>query len=170
MARFLGHPNPLVFFLSSFPSHHESNFLLWTRLLIPPLPCPSTISSEMTLSTGTTRLRSATMASTWALKSPSTLCLSMRCRHLHLSTHSLSNNLTTTHTFNLLKWDLHQPSLPTESCTMEDCYLPSSRTTRLLICKTKRQRGLNKRPPGTAFSSLLVGSFRLIPDNSKNVS
>src|SRR6266567_7360766 len=89
----------------------------------------------MTLSTGTTRLRSATMASTWALKSPSTLCLSMRCRHLHLSTHSLSNNLTTSHTFNLLKWDLHQPSLPTESCTMEDCYLPSSRTTRLLIYK-----------------------------------
>jgi hypothetical protein len=37
----------------------------------------------------------------------------------------------------------------------------------LLINKPKRKRGPNKRPPGTAFSNLLVGSFRLIPDNSK---
>ena len=40
----------------------------------------------------------------------------------------------------------------------------------LLIGKPKRQRGPNKRPPGTAFSSLLVRPFRLVPDNSKNVS
>lgn len=40
----------------------------------------------------------------------------------------------------------------------------------LLISKPKRQRGPNKRPPGTAFSNLLVGSFRLIPDNSKKTS
>jgi hypothetical protein len=30
----------------------------------------------------------------------------------------------------------------------------------LLIGKPKRQRGPNKRPPGSAFSNLLVGSFR----------
>jgi len=34
----------------------------------------------------------------------------------------------------------------------------------LLINKPKRQRGPNKRPPGTAFSNLLVRSFRLVPD------
>lgn len=32
----------------------------------------------------------------------------------------------------------------------------------LLIGKPKRKRGPNKRPPGTAFLDLLVGSFRLI--------
>lgn len=37
----------------------------------------------------------------------------------------------------------------------------------LLSSKPKKKRGPNKRPPGTAFSNLLVGSFRLIPDNSK---
>ena len=40
----------------------------------------------------------------------------------------------------------------------------------LLIGKPKRQRGPNKRPPGTAFSTLLVRSFRLVSDNSKDVS
>ena len=40
---------------------------------------------------------------------------------------------------------------------------------QLLIGKPRRKRGPNKRPAGTAFSNLLVGSFRLIPpDTSKN--
>ena len=49
---------------------------------------------------------------------------------------------------------------------------PAAQTAKveLLIGKPKRKRGPNKRPPGTAFSNLLVGSFRLIPDNCKNVS
>ena len=40
----------------------------------------------------------------------------------------------------------------------------------LITRKPKRLRGPNKRPPGTAFSSLLVRSFCLAPDYSKNVS
>ena len=40
----------------------------------------------------------------------------------------------------------------------------------LLIGKPKGQRGPNKRPPGAAFSNLLVGSFCLIPDNSRTFS
>jgi hypothetical protein len=40
----------------------------------------------------------------------------------------------------------------------------------VLIEKRRRKRGPNTRPPGTTFSNLLVGSSRLIPDNSENVS
>jgi hypothetical protein len=40
---------------------------------------------------------------------------------------------------------------------------------QLLLGKPKRQRGPNKRPPGTAFSSLLVRSYRLFLDNGRKV-
>ena len=40
----------------------------------------------------------------------------------------------------------------------------------VLIENRRRKRGPNTRPPGTTFSNLLVGSSRLIADNSKNVS
>jgi hypothetical protein len=41
----------------------------------------------------------------------------------------------------------------------------------LLIGKqTRRNRGPNRRPAGTAFSNLLVGSFHLILDNGEDVS
>ncbi len=38
---------------------------------------------------------------------------------------------------------------------------------KLLTVKPSRKRAPNNRPPGTAFSDLLVRSFRLISDNSK---
>jgi hypothetical protein len=123
-------PQPTCVFLSSLPSHHEINFSLWPQLLIPLFPSLPTIFTEMTikLSTRTTRLRSATTASTWALKSPSTLCLSMRCWNL------LSNpSLYTSRTFNLLKWDLPPLFPSTESRTMEHSHLASTRTTRFAI-------------------------------------